>query len=108
MKRILMVLVLLVTTSLVSVLVSVDSVYADEDGILHMSELGPKAEYQVYDFDGEVVFGTTGDPDGMGTGDGVDEDAQLWEQSTRMASDSTLSTGDVLFSIMSLVQLLGL
>ena len=105
MKRILMVLVLLVTVSLVSISVSVSSAYADDPGTIAVPELDAKSGGLTGD-----LYGPAGDPDGMGTGDGIDEDDDsiMSRSGGTLSSGSDLSIEDYLFYMMSLMQLLAL
>ena len=107
MKRILTVLVLLVTVSLVSASASIPSAYADEPGSIAV----PLLDVRSGDLDGDYS-GPSGDPDGMGTGDGVDEaeDSVLNRSGGLSGSgtDSELGMDDYLFYLLSLMQLLAL
>lgn len=104
MKRILTVLVLLVTVSLVSASVSVSSAYADDPGTIAVPEMDAKSG----DLTGDL-YGPAGDPDGMGTGDGVDEDDDsIMSRTGGLSSGSDLSPEDYLFYVLSLMQLLAL
>ena len=67
MKRILTVLVLLVTVSVVGGVANVPAAYADEPGAIAV----PQDDVKAGDLDG-TLSGPDGDPDGMGTGNGVD------------------------------------
>ncbi len=106
MKRVPLVLVLLVTLSLVSAAVFVPGAYADTDYALTIS-----GDDDSRSGDSECnTLGSSGDPTGMGTGDGMadEDDPFLRITGSELSAEPDPIMDDYLLYLLAMIQLLAL